>query len=126
MTVFHRMFAVSAFAVLLLVLAGCVHRLPEGRYTASGRNDYVLVNNDLVFLHIATPQENPSKLAFWDWAGTYSLSKEGFLKPDMETEQWKKWNFYYSFLYSKNSIRVIDKREGRAIITLSLESPSQR
>lgn len=126
MTVFHRMFAAFTLALLLLALAGCVQRLPEGRYAASGRNDYALVNNDLLFLHITTPQENPSKLAFWDWAGPYSLSKDGTLKPDMETELWKKWNFYYSFFFEKNSIRVIDKREGRAVITLFLESPAHR
>lgn len=126
MKAFFRIFAVPVAAGLLLTLAGCVHRLPEGRYSASGRNDYVLVHNDLIFLHITTPQENPTNLAFWDWAGGYSLSKDGQLKPDMETELWKKWNFYYSFLYEGNTIRVIDKHEGRPMVNLLQEPPARR
>ena len=126
MKVFLRMFAVPVAAILLMTLAGCVHRLPEGRYSASGRNDYVLVNNDLIFLHIIAPQENPSPLAFWDWAGPYSLSKGGLLKPDMETELWKKWNFYYSFVYEKNAIRVINQRDGSAVANLVLEPARRR
>ncbi len=123
---FLRILAVPAAAILLLTLAGCVHRLPEGRYAASGHNDYVLVHNNLIFLHITTPQENPSPLAYWDWAGSYSLSKDGLLKPDMDTELWKKWNFYYSFLYEGNAIRVINQRDGRPMVNLFLEPTSRR
>lgn len=126
MKTFLRILAVPAAAILLMTIAGCAHRLPEGRYSASGRNDYVLVNNYLIFLHITTPQENPSPLAFWDWAGPYSLAKNGVLKPDMETELWKKWNFYYSFIYEKNAIRVINQRDGSAVVNLFLEPPRRR
>lgn len=126
MKAFLRTLAVPAAAILLMTIAGCAHRLPEGRYSASGRNDYALVNNDLIFLHITTPQENPSQLAFWDWAGSYSLAKNGVLKPDMETELWKKWNFYYSFVYEKNAIRVINQRDGSAVANLVLEPARRR
>ncbi|MEI3001961.1 MAG: hypothetical protein V8T86_13855 [Victivallis sp.] len=99
-----RIFAGLFALITLLTLAGCTSpRLPEGRYSAAGRDDFALVNNDLIFLHITTPAENPSPFAFWDWAGGYSLSPEGVLTPDMETELLKKWSFYYSFRYEKHT-----------------------
>lgn len=123
---FRRMLAVAVFAGVLLSLAGCASQLPEGRYSASGRGDYILVNNDLIFLHITTPQSNSSPFAFWDWAGDYSLAKDGVLTMKMDSEQWRKWNFYYTFLYEKNAIRVIDKGNGRPAMTLILEAPGRR
>ncbi|MPN35838.1 hypothetical protein SDC9_183340 [bioreactor metagenome] len=123
---FYRIFAVAVFAGVLLSLAGCASRLPEGRYSAPGQGDYILVNNDLIFLHIATPQSNPSPFAFWDWAGGYSLSKDGNLTMKMDSTLWKKWSFYYSFLYEKNAIRVVDKGSGRPAATLILEAPARR
>ncbi|WP_294481399.1 hypothetical protein [uncultured Victivallis sp.] len=124
---FNR-FLIIGFALFILgVAAGCSSpRLPEGRYSSTGREDYVLVNNDLIFLHISTPQENPDVFAFWDWAGGYSLSNNGLMTPDMETELWKKWNFYYSFLYEKGALKVIDKGDGRPLMTLILEQPRRR
>ena len=122
----HRMFAVPFFAVLLLVLAGCALRLPEGRYSVEGHNDFILVSNDLLFLHITTPDENPSRLAYWNWAGSYSLAKNGDLTPDMDAELWKKWNFYYSFVYENNAIKVMDKSKGGPLVTLYLNTPMRR
>jgi len=120
------MFVVPAFAVLLLMLAGCVQRLPEGRYSVEGHNDFILVSNDLMFLHVSTPEENPSPLAYWNWAGSYSLSKDGTLKPDMDTEVWKTWNFYYSFVYEKNTVKIINKSSGCPSLTLYLNTPMRR
>ena len=122
-----RIFAGLFALITLLTLAGCTSpRLPEGRYTAAGRDDIALDNNELIFLHITTPAENPSPFAFWDWAGGYSLSPEGVLTPDMETELLKKWSFYYSFRYEKNILKVIDKGEGRPVLSLILEAPARR
>lgn len=124
---FNR-FLTACFALFVLIAAaGCSSpRLPDGRYSSTGREDFMLVNNDLIFLHITTPQENPDPYAFWDWAGGYSLSPEGVLTPDMETELWKKWNFYYSFLYEKGALKVVDKGEARPVMTLILEQPRRR
>ncbi len=126
MSFFNRLFAVSAFAVLMLTLAGCSSpRMPDGRYsTANG--DYVLVNNDLVFLHISAPQENPSAWAYWDWAGGYSLTPEGQLTMDMDQNKWKIWSFYYAFQYKDKAIRVTDKSNTYPPILLTLDAPIRR
>ena len=43
-----------------------------------------------------------------------------------ETELLKKWSFYYSFRYEKNILKVIDKGEGRPVLSLILEAPARR
>ncbi|MDR0933332.1 MAG: hypothetical protein LBM70_09995 [Victivallales bacterium] len=121
-------FLIGCFALITLaVLAGCtIPRLPDGKYSSTAREDFILVSNDLIFLHITTPQENPDPYAYWNWAGKYSLSKDGHIVPDMETELLKNWNFYYRFFYEKGVIKVIDTRESKSLMSLILEHPLRR
>ena len=60
-----RIFAGLFALITLLTLAGCTSpRLPEGRYSAAGRDALALANNDLIFLQLTEPAEHTSPFAF--------------------------------------------------------------
>ncbi len=100
-----------AAALTALVFAGCSSQtLGTGLYQnqAQGRNDYICIYKDLIFLNIKAPNNIPSAENYWMWAGKYSLDKEGKLVFDMDTEMQKKWNFSYCFLSRRGGIIVQD------------------
>jgi hypothetical protein len=126
MTVFIGCSPLFTLALLLLALAGCVQRLPEGRVCRFRAQRLCAGQQRPAVPSYHHPAGKSFQACFLGLGGPLFALKDGTLKPDMETELWKKWNFYYSFFFEKNSIRVIDKREGRAVITLFLESPAHR
>ncbi len=99
----------SGVLTLLFALTGCtVPVMATGRYTAEdpGREDYAAVYQDKIFLHIKAPELHSGRAAYWDWAGTYELTGAGEIRPDMDRETGKLWNFYYTFLSKREGIVV--------------------
>ena len=94
-----------------LFLAGCAGtnlRNGEYRIDRSGRNDFAVVYEDLIFLHIKTPENVPGPLAYWEWAGKYKVRKNGVIELDMDHETLRRWKFNYQFLRKKNGISFND------------------
>ncbi|UKI33353.1 MAG: hypothetical protein L6W00_07830 [Lentisphaeria bacterium] len=91
--------------------------MATGRYTAEdpGREDYAAVYQDKIFLHIKAPELHSGRAAYWDWAGTYELTGAGEIRPDMDRETGKLWNFYYTFLSKREGIVVNDLSENKGI-----------
>ena len=99
---FHR-YATALFGALALAFlaTGCtIPVMATGKYAAedSGREDYAVVYQDKIFLHIKAPELYNGRASYWDWAGKYELTSAGEIRPDMDRETAKLWNFYYTFL----------------------------
>ncbi len=96
-------------AFIALFAAGCTsYRMAEGRYSSGSRGDYALVQNDLLFLHIAAPADADGKEAYWDWAGKYEIEDNRKIVPDMGKEELRKWNFYFDLSAEESAITVTD------------------
>ncbi len=113
-------------ALAALVFTGCTSlKLPEGRYGNMASDEYAIVQDDYLFLHLRAPQQYPDVWMHWNWAGKYSLSEEGIITPDMDKKTRDLWHFYFDFRYDKQTIRVVDPGNN-AIKTLILEAPQRR
>ena len=98
-------------ALAVWTLAGCAQpnlRPGEYRIDRSDRNDFAVVYEDLIFLHIHSPENMPGKLAYWEWAGKYRVLKTGEIELDMDRETQRRWKFNYQFLRKKNGISFND------------------
>lgn len=103
-------FAVSALALAAL-LSGCAEpnlRTGEYRIANSGRDDFAVVYEDLIFLHVKSPDNVPGSLAYWEWAGKYKVLENGELAFDMDRETERRWRFSYQFLRKNNGISFND------------------
>ncbi len=108
---FSGFFRLFAIAVAALVLSGCaVEPLSSGKFAArlNNRDDYAIVYNDYIFLHIKTPPEIVDRYAYWDWGGTYSIGDDGEILLDMSREERRMWRFNYLFYRQQDGIRVDD------------------
>lgn len=108
------------FAVMLLAglcLSGCAAapRIPDGEYriAASGRADFVIVYQDLVFLKVRNPDVSAGISEYWNWAGKYTLSDNGEILFDMEQEIAGKWRRYFTFTKRNDGISLMDSSEHR-------------
>ena len=93
------------------LLAGCsAVNLPTGKYDGSltGREDFAVVFEDLIFIHVKSPEDAPGKLMYWDWAGKYEVDSDGEIELDMDKLTKKRWKFYYNFLKHRDGISVND------------------
>ena len=117
---------------MLSVGTGCVNEvLYNGMYRNSSpsRDDYAVVYNDLIFLHVKAPDTIPGASAYWEWAGNYSInSADGSIEFDMDKETRDRWNFSYNFLRQPGKLIINDLANNTGIelryVTPKLRSSS--
>lgn len=105
---FYRLVPVVALCALL---SGCAEpnlRTGEYRIADPGRDDFAVVYEDLIFLHVRSPENVPGSLAYWEWAGKYKVLDNGELDFDMDRETEKRWRFSYQFVRRNNGVSVND------------------
>ena len=98
-------------AAALALLCGCASeklRTGEYRIDRSDRDDFAVVYDDLIFLHIESPELAPGNLAYWEWAGKYKVLENGEIEFDMDHETRRRWKFSYQFLRKKDGISFND------------------
>ena len=106
-----KMFFLAAAGMAAVLFAGCSSpRLDIGEYRISetGREDFIVAYQDMIFLQIRCPQYAPGSLEYWNWAGKYSISDGGEIVFDMDRETAKRWNFYFNFLRKRDGIVLND------------------
>ena len=94
-----------------LLLCGCASeklRTGEYRIDRSGRDDFAVVYDDLIFLHIESPELAPGNLAYWEWAGKYKINDAGEVELDMDHETQRRWKFYFQFTRKNEGISFND------------------
>ena len=94
-----------------LFLAGCSQpnlRTGEYRIERSGRDDFAVVYENMIFLHIRSPENVPGTLAYWEWAGKYKVRENGEIELDMDHETQRRWKFSYQFLRKNEGISFND------------------
>ena len=100
-------FAAAAALTLLAGAAGCASKpLPTGKYQIEepAREDFAVVYEDLIFLRIKSPDDAPGALAYWEWAGKYTVEDNGVLVFDMEKETRRRWDFYFQFIRNRDGL----------------------
>ena len=102
---------VLTLALAGLFLAGCAQpNLNTGEYRIDrpGRNDFAVVYEDLIFIHVRSPENVPGTLAYWEWAGKYRVLENGEIEFDMDRETRRRWKFNYQFLRKNDGISFND------------------
>ena len=102
---------IFALALAAGLLAGCSQpnlRTGEYRIERSGRDDFAVVYDDLIFVHIKSPENVPGTLAYWEWAGKYRVLENGEIEFDMDRETRRRWKFNYQFLRKNDGISFND------------------
>lgn len=97
----------AAAAAFLMLLAGCSSTpLATGKYQIAepAREDFAVVYEDLIFLHIKSPDDAPGSLAYWEWAGKYKVEENGVLVFDMDRETLRRWEFYFQFIRNREGL----------------------
>ena len=100
-----------ALALAGLFLAGCAQpnlRTGEYRIERSGREDFAVVYEDLIFIHIKSPENVPGTLAYWEWAGKYKVLENGEIEFAMDHDTARRWKFNYQFLRKNDGISFND------------------
>ena len=95
----------------LTLLCGCASeklRTGEYRIDRSGRDDFAVVYDDLIFLHIESPELAPGNLSYWEWAGKYKVRDDGEVELDMDRETQRRWKFYFQFLRKNEGLSFND------------------
>ena len=106
-----RKFLILLFLPLLVILCGCEQlTLANGKYEASlsGREDFAAIYDDLIFLRVREPSEDPSVNSYWDWAGKFDIENDGRIILKMDKDIARKWNFHYDFYRNNGMITVYD------------------
>lgn len=104
-------FLLFFICVAAAILSGCSQiTLPNGKYetTLSGREDFVAVYDDLIFVRIKEPDDDQKRNSYWDWAGNFSIEDDGHIVFKMDNSTARKWNFHYDFFCRNGSIIVHD------------------
>ena len=102
---------VLTLALAGLFLAGCAQpNLHTGEYRIDRpeRNDFAVVYEDLIFIHVKSPENVPGTLAYWEWAGKYRVLENGEIEFDMDRETQRRWKFKYLFLRKNDGISFND------------------
>ena len=98
-------------AAALALLCGCASeklRTGEYRIDRSDRDDFAVVYDDLIFLHIESPELAPGNRAYWEWAGKYKVHDDGEVELDMDRETQRRWKFYFQFVRKSDGISFND------------------
>ena len=93
------------------ILAGCSQpnlRNGEYRIDRRDRDDFAVVYDDLIFIHVKSPENVPGTLAYWEWAGKYKVRENGEIDLDMDHETERRWKFNYQFLRKNDGISFND------------------
>ncbi|MBR7104898.1 MAG: hypothetical protein IKC65_08140 [Lentisphaeria bacterium] len=117
-----------AAAAAAVVFSGCSSPqldIGEYRIEASGRRDFIVAYQDMIFLQIKSPEDAPGSLEYWNWAGTYSLDENGEILFDMDRETGKRWRFYFNFLKKRNGIVLNDLSNNKGYL-LKYRIPAKR
>lgn len=100
-----------AAAAALALLCGCAsEKLRNGEYRIdrSSRDDFAVVYNDLIFLHIESPELAQGNRAYWEWAGKYEIGEDGEIEFAMDHEMQRRWKFYFQFVRKNDGIGIND------------------
>lgn len=114
----------SGLLLLVLLFCGCAEvRLANGKYDVrlSGRDDCIMVYNDLIFLRLRNPEYETGDNGYWDWAGKYSIGEGNKIILDMKRQDKRIWKFYYELTMQGRTIVVEDFRSEK---TFRLEHKS--
>lgn len=106
-----RIVSVLTLLAAGLFLAGCSSpnlRTGEYRIDRSGRDDFAVVYEDLIFIHVRSPENVPGTLAYWEWAGKYKVLENGEIELDMDRETLRRWKFNFQFLRKSEGIGIND------------------
>ena len=96
---------------LIFILCGCEQlTLANGKYESSisGREDFAAVYEDLIFLRVREPSDDPAVNSYWDWAGNFDIEDDGHIVLKMNKDTARKWNFHYDFYRKNGMITVYD------------------
>ena len=106
----------SFLFLLTLIFCGCTEvRLANGKYDIklSGRQDCIMVYNDLIFLRLRNPEYETGDNGYWDWAGKYSIGDGNKILLDMNRKDMRNWKFYYDLTMQGRNIIVEDFRSSK-------------
>ena len=106
-----RIVSVLTLLAAGLFLAGCSSpnlRTGEYRIDRPGRDDFAVVYEDLIFIHVRSPENVPGTLAYWEWAGKYKVLENGEIELDMDRETLRRWKFNFQFLRKSEGIGIND------------------
>ena len=104
-------FLCFAIPVLAAFFCGCSQlTLTAGKYetTLPGREDFAAIYEDLIFIRVREPNDDPSQNAYWDWAGNFEIEDDGHIILKMDKATARKWNFHYDFYRRDSMITVYD------------------
>ena len=104
-------FTLLSLALGALLFAGCEQlTLDNGKYETSlpGREDFAAIYEDLIFIRVREPSENPSSNNYWDWAGKFEIEEDGHIRLKMPRELARKWDFHFDFYRRNGMITVYD------------------
>ena len=106
---------IKSLCLLILPLAtffcGCSQlTLATGKYETSlpGREDFAAIYDDLIFIRVREPNDDPSQNSYWDWAGNFDIEDDGHIILKMDKSTARKWNFHYDFYRRDGMITVYD------------------
>lgn len=123
-----RIGTTMAALAAVFMLSGCAEttlRTGEYRITRPDRDDFAVVYDDMIFLHIKSPDLAPGTLAYWEWAGKYKVLDNGEIELDMDRETRRRWKFYYQFLIKNNGMSFNDWAEHKGYL-LQYQTPKLR
>ena len=108
---FLSIFCTVTAVAAAIVFSGCEQlTLDNGKYetTLSGREDFAAVYDDLIFIRVREPSEDPSQNNYWDWAGKFEIEEDGHIRFKMPRELARKWDFHFDFYRRNGMITVYD------------------
>ena len=100
-----------AILFLPVLFCGCSSlTIPNGKYdtTLDGREDFIAIYNDIIYLRIKQPDDDRKNNDYWEWGGNFKLEDDGRFIFDMDEDTARKWNFSYEFSLSNGMISVYD------------------
>ena len=107
----YRKFFCLILLTVVALLTGCEQlTLENGKYetSLSGRDDFAAVYEDLIFIRVREPSDDPASNSYWDWAGKFKIESDGHILLKMDKPLARKWDFHYDFYRRDGMITVYD------------------